>query len=193
MHRLFGIAVAGILALSSLPALGADAQIGDDAGTFVATTLDGKKFDLSTLKGKVVVINFWATWCRDCHFEMPALEAVWRQRRSAGLEALAVSVDQPEGRKHVNDVMRYFTYPAAMLGEVLKNELVTLTSVPVTYVIGKDGKVRDIIVPPLSMSNEAEFSAKIDDLLKEKIDDKPAAKTEEKTGDKAEAKTDKKE
>jgi len=189
MKNLSLFVLAGALALFSGASLAedevkADVSVGDDAPAFVATTLDGKKFDLSALKGKVVVIHFWATWCKDCHFEMPALEAVWRSRHNEGLEALAVSVDAPDARKHVNDVMHFFSYPAAMLGEVSKNEFITEIMVPLTYVIGKDGKIRDIIVLPSSLSNENEFGGKIKEYLKEKEE----KKTDEKTGEKADAK-----
>lgn len=195
MHiKLFAvIMLAGILAFIPSRAFCADAEVGAEAGAFVATTLDGKKFDLSALKGKVVVISFWATWCRDCHYEMPALEAVWRLHRTEGMEVLAVSADTPDGYKHVKDVMRFFTFPAAMLGDVSKNELVTPTSVPLTYVIGKDGKVKDILSPPLSLSNEEEFNSKIKEFLKEKIETKTESNTSEKNDKKAEEKTDKKE
>jgi len=71
----------------------ADAVVGEPAGAFVATTRDGKSFDLSALRGKVVILNFWATWCPACRDEMPALEAVWRQHSKEGLEMLAVSDD----------------------------------------------------------------------------------------------------
>jgi peroxiredoxin len=185
--------VAVIIAFIPSMAVCADAEVGDDAPAFVASTLNGKKFDLSALKGKVVVITFWATWCRACHFEMPALEAVWQSHHNEGMEVLAVSADTPDARKHVNSVMHFFTYPAAMLGEVSKNDLVTLTSLPVTYVIGKDGKVKDIITPPLSLSNEAEFSDKIKMLLKEKEETKPDVKADTKVDAKSETKVDKKE
>jgi len=166
----------------------ADAEIGDPAPAFVASTLDGKKFDLSALKGKVVLINFWATWCTACQYELPSLEAVWRKYRSQGLEVLAVSVDQPRGRKHVNEVMKFFSFPAGVMHEITKNDLVTLKSVPLTYVIDKNGRVENILQPPSQPLDEKnlgdEIKALLEAKLEAKVDDKPDAKAETKTDEK---------
>ena len=160
----------------------ADVAIGDAAPAFVASTLDGKKFDLSTLKGKVVLITFWATWCTACQYELPSLEAVWRKYRAQGLEVLAISVDPPRGRKHVNEVMKFFSFPAGVMHEIAKNDLVTLKSVPLTYVIGKDGKVENILEQSSSPLTEEGLGNEVKALLEAKqeakIDDKPDAKAE---------------
>ena len=164
----------------------ADAEIGDAAPAFVASTLDGKKFDLSALKGKVVLITFWVTWCTACQYELPSLEAVWRKYRTQGFEVLAVSVDPPRGRKHVNEVMKFFSFPAGMMHEITKNDLVTLKSVPLTYVIDKNGKVENILQPPASPLTEEGLGDEVKALLEAKqeakIDDKPDAKIETKKG-----------
>ncbi len=162
----------------------AEAGIGDAAPAFVASTLDGKKFDLSALKGKVVLITFWATWCTACQYELPSLEAVWRKYRMQGLEVLAVSVDSPRGRKHVNEVMKFFSFPAGVMSEITKNDLVDLKSVPLTYVIGKDGKIENILQPPSAPLTESDLGDEVKALLEAKqeakVDDKPEAKVETK-------------
>jgi peroxiredoxin len=157
----------------------ADGVIGQAAPVFVATTLDGKPFDLAALKGKVVVVNFWATWCTQCSNELPALEAVWRQYHSKGLEVLAVSADRPRARGGVDQVMHFFSFPGALLGSVSKNELVTLNSVPVTYVIGKDGNVENILTPPLQPLTEAGLGDEVKALLDVKTEAKKEEKKEE--------------
>ncbi len=176
--------VAGVCGLFSVGAARADAIVGQEAPAFVGTTLDGKSFDLSALKGKVVIVNFWATWCVPCGDEMPALEAVWRGYRAKGLEVLAVSADRSRARGEVDQVMRVFSFPAAMLGAVKKNELVTLTDVPVTYVIGKDGKVENVLTPSSQPLTEAalgdEVKALLDAKEKAKIEVKEEIKTETK-------------
>ncbi|MFA4994032.1 MAG: TlpA disulfide reductase family protein [Bdellovibrionales bacterium] len=180
--------VMGIFALLPSEAMCADAAVGDVAPSFMASTLDGKNFDLSALKGKVVVLNFWATWCTACQYELPSLEAVWRKYRSQGLEVLAVSVDSPHGRKHVNEVMRFFSFPAAVMHEITKNDLVTLETVPLTYIIGKDGKVENILRPPSSPLTESGLGDEVKALLEAKpepkIDDGSGVKTETKKDEK---------
>lgn len=170
----------------------AQVAVGDNAPALTATTLDGKTFDLSALKGKVVIINFWATWCPACHEEMPALEAVWRQYRGQGLQVLAISCDLPRTRGDVGQVMNYFSFPAAMFGDLTKNGFGTPQSIPVTYVIDKQGVVRDILSPDVTPVTESGLGDIVKDLLAakdaekpdaKKTDDKPAAAPAAKTED----------
>lgn len=162
----------------------ADAETGKPAPAFIATSLDGKGFDLSTLKGKVVILHFWATWCAPCREEMPALEAVWRQEHSKGVEVLAISVDRLRAHGDVDTVMKYFTFPAALVTAVSKNDFGTVTAIPVTYIIGKDGNVADIWTP----DSQSVTPQSLDDEVKKLLDVKPDAKAETKTDAKPEEK-----
>ena len=60
--------------------------------------LDGTRYQLSAMKGRVVVINFWATWCPPCSEELPTREKLWNNNRSVGLEVLAVNLGDPSER-----------------------------------------------------------------------------------------------
>ena len=88
------------------------------APALVATALDGQTFDLAKLRGKVVLVNFWATWCAPCRKEMPTLDAFYRRYRAQGFEMIGVSVDfardagkmRLEGKDYVvldGDVMHF--------------------------------------------------------------------------------------
>ena len=72
-------------------------DIGSVAPAYSAKTLDGRDISLASLRGKVVILNAWATWCRPCVREMPALQRVYEQLRHEGLEVVAVSVDAAPG------------------------------------------------------------------------------------------------
>ncbi|MGB9152186.1 MAG: TlpA disulfide reductase family protein [Alphaproteobacteria bacterium] len=172
---------AGFCALVFCGSAHADAVVGKPAPAFVASTLDGKTFDLSTLKGKVVVLHFWATWCAPCREEMPALEAVWRQDHGKGLEVLAISVDRPRARGDVDQVMKYFSFPAALLSAVSKNDFGTLGGIPVTYVIDKEGNLSAVLTPDTQPLTAAGLADQVKNLLEAKAESKPETKTETKT------------
>lgn len=120
---------------------------GQAAPPLVLEQLDGKTFDLATLKGKVVLVHFWATWCAPCKEEMPVLDAFYRQHHADGLELIAVSADASRHRDDVKDAMKGFAFPAAMLGDVSTNGFGKPTAIPVTYIVDASGIVRSQLMP----------------------------------------------
>src|SRR5271156_4170386 len=110
--------------LTLLPASGAFAapDVGQPAPALVAQELNGQTFDLAAQHGKVVVINFWATWCPPCRKEMPALDAFYRKYHSQGLEIIGMSVDRPHDSSDVRSVMQSYSYPAAISEDATVND-----------------------------------------------------------------------
>jgi thiol-disulfide isomerase/thioredoxin len=85
--------VATALALALATASSAGPVVGEPAPPFTAVTLDGKDLSLDDLRGDVVIVNLWATWCAPCKIEMPLLEGYERLRAQYGLRVVAVAVD----------------------------------------------------------------------------------------------------
>jgi cytochrome c biogenesis protein CcmG, thiol:disulfide interchange protein DsbE len=144
LHRaLVSLLVGGALLCTSWLAHAAGMQIGQPAPPMIAIGLDGQTFDLGAQHGKVVLVNFWATWCVPCRKEMPLLDAFYRQHRDAGLALIGISVDRPDRRSRVQKVMTAFAYAAAMLSDVTTKEFDPPDGVPSTFVVDRHGVVRD--------------------------------------------------
>jgi len=135
--------------------------VGQSAQALIVTTLDGKTVDLASLRGKVVLVNYWATWCAPCREEMPTLSAFYRAYHERGLEMIGISVDQPRDRARVLKASKALTYRAAMLNELAVNGFGEPEGVPLTWLIDANGIVRDkfiavdgellakVVLPPL--------------------------------------------
>ncbi|HXR35821.1 MAG TPA: TlpA disulfide reductase family protein [Candidatus Binataceae bacterium] len=122
-------------------------DVGQPAPALVAQELSGQTFDLAAQRGKVVVINFWATWCPPCRKEMPALDAFYRKYHSQGLEMIGMSVDRPHDSSEVHNVMQSYSYPAAMSEDAKVNEFGSPDTVPLTIVVDRKGIVRAKLTP----------------------------------------------
>jgi thiol-disulfide isomerase/thioredoxin len=103
---------------------------------------DGSRFSLADHTGKVVVLNFWASWCAPCREEMPALDAYYRRHRSEGLEIVAISMDNPRDEAKARELMRAFSFPAAFGREMNIKSYGRIWRLPLTFVIDRQGILR---------------------------------------------------
>ena len=117
-------------------------EIGDPAPDFSGVTKGGKKVSLSGLTGKVVVLDFWASWCMPCVVELPHVKALADQYRAAGLVVLGINLDRTRDA-FIEAVEHYgLDYPQiydGASGPVAA--LYRVTAIPMTYLIGRDGRI----------------------------------------------------
>jgi thiol-disulfide isomerase/thioredoxin len=118
-------------------------QIDEPAPSLVVTTLDGSTFDLGKLRGKVVMVNYWATWCAPCRKEMPKLDVFYKKYKSQGLEIVGISIDFERDLEKARKVARTVAYPMAVAKAITDDGFGIPKGVPVTWIIDTDGKVRD--------------------------------------------------
>lgn len=113
----------------------------DLAPDFKAETVDGKTFVLSEQKGKVVLLNFWATWCGPCVGEMPAFEKLYSEYgEKIAILAVDCAEDKDTVKQFVSD--NGYTFPIAYDTEGAISAKYPTSGIPYTLVIGKDGKVQ---------------------------------------------------
>jgi len=107
---------------------------------FTLTDLDGKSWNLKDLKGKVVLLNFWATWCPPCRKEMPDLEMLYRRFGAQGFIILGIDDEETETVKPFI-AQQGITYPVLLDPGRKVNTLFRIEGIPKTFVYDRDGKI----------------------------------------------------
>ena len=130
-------------------------EIGEEAPPLVLTALDGTVIDLAKLRGKVVLVNFWATWCAPCRKEMPTFDAFYRRHRGQNFELVGISIDFARDAAKMRKAAVPFAYPIAWINDAGVNGFGAPDGVPVTYVIDAEGVIRDkFIAVPAKLLND---------------------------------------
>jgi cytochrome c biogenesis protein CcmG/thiol:disulfide interchange protein DsbE len=147
------IVIAVIAAPRLLPHLGAlvDVRTRDASHpTYAVRTLGDALLSSDALRGRVVLVNVWATWCLPCRAEMPLLERTWQRHKEAGLVVLGASVDRG-GPEAVARFLRErgVTYPVAIVGSDVIAALGGVRGYPTSVLIGRDGIVRHRVLGPI--------------------------------------------
>ena len=112
--------------------------IGETAPDFVTRTIDGSPWSLSQSRGKLTLLNFWATWCEPCRKELPDLERLHQMYSRQGLAVIGVSGENPDDVRNFLST-ESITYPALHDRDHQVHHLYQVNAIPTTYVIGRDG------------------------------------------------------
>lgn len=148
---------------------------GDEVWDFECPDLEGTPVKLSDFKGKVVVLNFFGSWCKPCGKEMPSLEKAFQRNKEHGLVVLGIAAD-PEGAKTVTPFLKKHQVSFPVLLDP-KNEVFSryfVRAIPVTYLLDREGKIATMYRGEADWSS-SEAQVLLEHLLKEPIEDLEAA------------------
>lgn len=114
-------------------------KVGEMAPDFDLTLIDGTHVRLSELRGQVIVLNFWATWCGPCRAELPLLDQYYRIQAQHGLKVFAIATEDSLPLYKLKPLFAAMTMPSARR---IKGPYATLGAVPTNYIIDRSGRVR---------------------------------------------------
>ena len=134
-----------------MPGMGGEAPemnftAGDAAPDFKLKDADGKEVTMASFKDKVVLLDFWATWCGPCKAAMPVMQKLHDEFKDKGVVVLGVNMGERSptaGKEYI--ASKKFTYPCVFEADELANAY-GITAIPTLVVVGKDGKIMEIEV-----------------------------------------------
>jgi peroxiredoxin len=128
------------------------------AQDFTVPLLQGARFRLADQRGKVVLINFWATWCPPCREEMPAMERLWQQHRDRGFVLIAVSLDADGGQVKPFATEHKLTFPIGLDAKLEVANLYGIRALPASFIVDRHGQVAALALGPRAWDNDASHS-----------------------------------
>ena len=148
MRHLRRLALAMVVAAWASSA--AAAGVGDIAPPFTVTTFDKRKISSADLKGKVVILDYWATWCAPCRIELPVLDRYVRSHPGADLQVFAVATERSVPNSYLKPLAAIASFPL-ILSVSGRGYGTKRGAVPTNYVIDRDGVIRHAEAGALTM------------------------------------------
>ena len=129
-------------------------EAGSAAPDFTLPLMKGGEVSLSDYRGKVVLLNIWATWCNPCREEMPSMQQLYQNMKGKPFEILAASIDT-RGSTDVEPFVKQLglTFPILLDSDKKVDAMYQATGVPETFIIDKNGTVRDHILGPVNWTS----------------------------------------
>ena len=131
-----------LTALLSINPVFAAIELGQPAPNIEGTLIDGKPFSLNNNKGKVVLVNFWASWCEPCREEMPAIQAFLKKNKDKGFEVLAITVDKPADMEQAKQIMSQYSFLFSEKKQIDYSGYGRIWRIPSTFIIDRQGILR---------------------------------------------------
>jgi cytochrome c biogenesis protein CcmG, thiol:disulfide interchange protein DsbE len=142
-HLLRWITLAIVLSIATCPLHASDLTVGQPAPPITLNTLDGKHVSLADLRGKVVIVTFWATWCAPCQEELPLLSQFAREHAKDGLVVLGFSLDDADDVKQVQAVAATLSFQVGLLGDPHVPGYGRIWHLPVSFTVDRNGLLVD--------------------------------------------------
>lgn len=120
---------------------GSELRVGREAPPATLVQLDGTPLSTAELKGQVVILVFWATWCAPCHSELPLLSDYFNEHAAAGLKILGFCLDPPENRAEVRAVAASLSFPVGLLTESSVSGYGRILRLPASFTIDRGGRL----------------------------------------------------
>jgi peroxiredoxin len=164
--RMIRSLLAAALATACMVATAAAPLANAAAPDFTLRSADGRNVRLDELRGQVVLVNFWATWCGPCREEMPRLDTLYQKYRKSGFVLLGVNVDDDPHTALATAAKLGVSFPVLFDTDKKVSKLYDLSTMPSTVVIDRDGKVR-FLTRGFRDGTERDYEQQIRGLLKE--------------------------
>ena len=165
-----GVAV-GIYVAQTAPTRSSSLVMGEPAPGFELPRLGGEPLSLESMRGKVVYVNLWATWCGPCREEAPSLQKLYAELHDEGFEILAATIDAPSDLSKVEAFRKEFglSYPILLDAEKTVYHRYGATAVPESYLVDAQGRLVEAYIGPRDFS-DPRYGRLIRQLLEERGD-----------------------
>jgi cytochrome c biogenesis protein CcmG/thiol:disulfide interchange protein DsbE len=136
-----GVVILALLAFGLFSPKPDRPQVGEPAPGFTLTLFDGSRISLRDLRGQIVMLNFWASWCSPCRQEAPALESVWQAHRDEGVVFVGITYKDSAGASQAFLEEYGITFLNGVDTKGKISDAYGVTAIPETYIIDRGGKV----------------------------------------------------